>query len=504
MCAVMNDRSMKEHSEDDYSHVLKYTSIFGGVQGLAILIGLVRNKFMAVLLGAGGMGFNALLTSIQNFSSQCTNLGITFGAVPKLSEIYEQDFGRKLDYYIQVVRLWSLIAAVLGLLFCLCLSPVFNQLSFTWGDHTLHYAMLGVAVAMTAVTGGEMAILKATRRLGQLVRIQVYVALGSAVLSIPIYYFWSDSGVVPAIVIISFFSMLATMCYSCRIYPLRFWVDRQMFRDGRSMIMLGVAFVAAAAIGSGAEMMVRSFLNVEGGLGDVGLYNAAYTITISYAGMVFSAMETDFYPRLSAVSQDVEQTNLTVNKQMEVSLLLLSPMLVVLMVMLPMLVPMLFSREFQPVADMAQVAVLAMYFKVLTLPVAYITLARRYSLTYLLLESSYFIVFVIANVIGFRYWGVYGTGIAIVVAHVFEYLFVNGFAYLRYGYRRNQKVTRSAVVQLTIGVATLVVTLRAEGYLYWCLGAAMMAISTWYSVNKLRQSVSLWNALKRKIAGRRS
>ena len=48
-----------ERSNNSYDHVLKYTSVFGGVQGLIILIGLVRNKCMALLLGAGGMGLNA-------------------------------------------------------------------------------------------------------------------------------------------------------------------------------------------------------------------------------------------------------------------------------------------------------------------------------------------------------------------------------------------------------------------------------------------------------------
>ena len=56
---------MKKNGEDSYQHVLKYTGLFGGVQGLIILIGLVRNKAMAVLLGAGGMGFNALMISVQ-------------------------------------------------------------------------------------------------------------------------------------------------------------------------------------------------------------------------------------------------------------------------------------------------------------------------------------------------------------------------------------------------------------------------------------------------------
>ena len=33
---------MKEEVTDSYGHVLKYTGVFGGVQGLIILVSLVR------------------------------------------------------------------------------------------------------------------------------------------------------------------------------------------------------------------------------------------------------------------------------------------------------------------------------------------------------------------------------------------------------------------------------------------------------------------------------
>ena len=49
-----------EKRNNSYSHILKYTSLFGGVQMLNILIGLVRNKLVAVLLGPAGMGLVAL------------------------------------------------------------------------------------------------------------------------------------------------------------------------------------------------------------------------------------------------------------------------------------------------------------------------------------------------------------------------------------------------------------------------------------------------------------
>lgn len=490
---------MEERREVNYSHILKYTSLFGGIQGIVILIGLIRNKAMALLLTADGMGFNALLSSMQNFAVQCTNLGISFSAIPRLSELYEQDNPSQLGYYIQVIRLWSLIAAALGLVFCVVVSPLVNQMTFSWGDHTLHYAMLGLAVAAVAIAGGETAILKATRRLGAIGSAQIFTAAGSVVISIPIYYYWRHSGVVPVIVLVATLNMMVSVFYSFRCYPYQLRFEWRMVKDGAGMLKLGLAFVLAAAIGSGAELMVRSFLNVEGGMGDVGLYNAGYMITVTYAGMVFTAMETDYFPRLSAVNKDITATNETVNKQMEVSLLFLSPMLVALLTMLPLLIPMLFTHEFMPVVAMAQLAVLSMYFKVLTLPVAYITLARGYSMSFLVLETAYFIVFVIAVALGYTRWGIYGTGGAIVLAHVFDYLMINAYAYWKYGYRCTWQIMHYAGVQLTLGALAFSASVLFEGWAYWTTEAALTFVSTAYSLWVLRQKTRLWESLKRKL-----
>ena len=490
---------MKEHSEDSYRHILKYTGLFGGVQGLVILISLVRNKAMAWLLGAGGMGFNALMMSVQTFAAQATNLGLSFGAVPKLSEEYEQGNDEQLNYFVQVIRLWSIIAALLGLLFCVVASGLVNNVTFTWGDHSLHYAMLGVSVSMMAIAGGETAVLKATRRMGSLARVQVYGVVGAVVLSVPLYYYWEQSGVVPAIVLISALNMLLTVWRSYRYFPLRLAFTRRHLRDGFCMIKLGVSFMLAAAIGSGVEMAIRAFLNVEGGMVDVGFYNAAFMISITYAGMVFSSMETDYFPRLSAVNKDINATNETVNKQMEVSLLFLSPMLVALIMLLPVLIPMLFTRDFSPMVPMAQVAVLAMYFKVLTMPVAYITLARSRSIAYLLLESLYFLALVVAVVVGYRWQGIWGTGVALVVAHVVEFMAVNAYAYWQYSYRSTWRVAHYALVQMAIGALAYGVTLWLDGWTYWITEAALTLVSTAFSLYILHQKTHLWEALMRKF-----
>lgn len=477
---------MAKENDEQYSHVLKFTGLFGGVQGLNVVIGLVRNKFVALLLGPGGMGLVSLFNTTVQFISQATHLGISFSAVRHISEYYDADNTEKVAHYVKVVRGWCLLTALVGMLVCIVLGPFLSSATFSWGDHTLHFVLLAPAIGMIAITGGETAILKGQRKLGALALVQIVAALASLVISIPIYYFFWQAGIVPVIVLMAFVTMCATLWFSLRLFPLQFGGTYGILGEGMEMVRLGVAYTLAAVIGTASEMLIRSYLNVVGDLDVLGLYNAGYMLTITYAGMVFSAMETDYYPRLSAVQHDIQATNETVNRQMEVSLLLVSPMLAALIIALPVVVPLLFSQEFLPVVGMAQVAALAMYMKVLTLPVAYITLARGYSLSYLFLETSYFVAFVILIFFGYRYWGLFGTGVAITLAHVFEFLLVNAYAYKKYGYRSSATVYGYAIVQGALGLLAYILTLVADGYLYWAVGALIVMLSGLLSLKALR------------------
>ena len=478
--------NMIEDTNGSYRHILKYTGIFGGVQGLNVLIGLVRTKLVAILLGPSGMGLASLFNTTVGFVSQATNLGLPISAVRQMSELYDQGDQEAINHFVKVIRGWSLLTALVGMLVCVAIGPFLSQTTFAWGDHSLHFMLLSPAVGMMAITGGETAILKGMRKLGSIAIIQVLAVVAALAISVPVYYVFGESGIVPVIVMMAFATMVLTLKQSLKLIPLQLRGAKGMLGEGMEMVRLGVAFTLAAVIGTASEMLIRSYLNVTGDLDILGLYNAGYMLTITYAGMVFSAMEADYYPRLSAVQHDIEATNETVNRQMKVSLLLISPMLAALIIALPLLVPMLFSGKFLPVVGMAQVAALAMYMKVLTLPVAYITLARGYSLSYLFLESCYFVVFVVLIIVGYQYWGLFGTGLAITLAHVFEYVLVNGYAYKKYGYRSSATVYGYAIVQVALGLLAYILTLVADGYLYWSIGALIVILSGLLSLKALR------------------
>lgn len=489
---------MSEKRDESYNHILKYTGIFGGVQGLNILISLVRNKVVATILGPNGMGLVSLFNTTVNFISQATNLGISFSAVRHVSELFDQGDEQRIEHFIRVVRSWSLLTALLGMLVCMLAGPWLSDYTFSWGDHTLHFVLLAPAVGLMAITGGETAILKGARQLRSLAVIQVVSVFVALIVSVPLYYFFGQTGVVPVIVIMALALMLLTVRHSYRLYPLRLFGSKGVLGEGMEMVRLGVAFVLAGVVGSGAEMFIRSYLNVREDLDIVGLYNAGYMITMTYGGMLFSAMETDYFPRLSAIGNDVLRRNDTVNRQCEVTMLIVSPLLAGLIVALPVLVPLLFSSEFTPVAAMSQVVVLSLYVRALYLPVAYISLSRGDSKAYLLLEIISDAMIVGFVITGFEWGGLTGMGYGLALANVLDFIVTFIYAYFFYGYRMSATVVQYFFMQAPLGLVIFLMTFVDNPFVYWVSGTLLVLASTCVSLYILRQKTSLWNALLRR------
>ena len=76
---------MGDKKENSYSHILKYTGLFGSVQGLGILVGVLRNKFTALFLGPSGMGLLSLFSSTISVLSSACNFGIPTSGVKFIS-----------------------------------------------------------------------------------------------------------------------------------------------------------------------------------------------------------------------------------------------------------------------------------------------------------------------------------------------------------------------------------------------------------------------------------
>ena len=480
----------KKETSNSYSHILKYTSIFGGVQGLVILIGMVRNKLIALLLGPQGMGLMALFNSTVRLISDTTGLGLGMSAVRELSRLYDEEHHEELKSRIELIRSWSLITACLGFVLCVVLSPLINHYTFSWGNHTLHFMLLAPIIALTALSAGELSILKATRKLRRLAEISIYGVLCALATSVPLYYIFGESAIVPSLIIIALSQFIITITYSFHYYPYRVHFDSDTFSEAKPMLRLGISFLGAGIMGSGSDFIVRSFLNYEGSLDDVGLYNAGYMITMTYAGVIFSAMETDYFPRLSSVNNNVEECNLLVNRQLEVSLLLISPLLILLMSILPIALPLLYSDAFLAVLPMVKVAIFAMFMRSLELPVAYITLSRGDSKAFFLLETTYYLLFIMMFWLGYKYAYLFGVGLGLVITGLLFNIILYAFAYQKYSFCISKRMLLYLAIQLSLAGLVYFVSSNSNTLLSWSIQGASIVTSSCFSFYILRNSIS--------------
>ena len=118
-----------------YRSIFKATSLFGGVQAYQILIGVIRSKIIAVLLGPAGMGVLQLFNSSTELIKQVSSFGLSQSAVRDVSVAASEGDSYRIGRTIAVVKklVWytGLFGISLVLLIWKSVFPVFasKQLS---------------------------------------------------------------------------------------------------------------------------------------------------------------------------------------------------------------------------------------------------------------------------------------------------------------------------------------------------------------------------------------
>lgn len=405
------------------SNIAKYILAFGSAQGLSVAINLVRNKLVAMLLGPNGMGLMALYSASVKLVQDSTNLGLASSGVKVISQEMDNENPIKLCESITMMRSWVAVSAVFGTLLCIAFSWLLSITSFTDTSHTLHYIVLSPVVGLSLIAAGEVAVLKATRNIKKVISLSLWTIILTLIISVPMFYLWRAKAIIPSLVVVAFAQAMVTICYSYRKYKPKLSFRKETLKKGLPMLRLGLAFVLAAVVASASEYLIRAFLNIYSNDSTVGLYNAGYMIAFTYAGAVFSAIDSEYFPRLSALFGQgacTAEINATIQRQIKVSLMIIVPMVIVLVLLLPWILPLLFSEKFTEAIPMAQISLGAMVVRSVYLPLAYIPLAKGDSRTFIMIEVASSIYLLATVVGGFLFMGITGCGVGLVVSCVLE------------------------------------------------------------------------------------
>ena len=423
-------------SDTSYDHVLKYTGIFGGVQGLKMLVSVVRVKLTAYILGGWGMGLITAYNAVSDFLNKASNMGIPLNATRQTSELFENGTDEQIAHKVMVIRTWVLWSAILSVLICLFFSPIISYFYFNHDWHRWPVVMLTSLVAVSNIIAeGECAILKGLRQVRKVALIETILALGTLLCTIPLYYLLGIRGVIVGLIACGFLSAAVHLSFSLRLVPYRVKpMSARTFTEGLPLIKVGIPYVLAGVANSSLRMIIPAIILAQHTMKELGHYNAGWQLMIGYSGLVFLALESDYFPRLSAVNRDTRRMNETINQQIDVCTLLISPFLVLLVMLMPIVLQVLYVDEFLVVTGMATLSVFYTLLRCISLPMGYSILAKGHSIAYLVLEVCFVLLF------GLLFWWLYGmlglrgAGIAFSAGALYDVVVYFLYCHFRYGF----------------------------------------------------------------------
>ena len=491
-----------ESRKDDstYDHIIKYTGLFGGVQGLTMLMSIVRNKIAAVLLGPAGLALINIYNNVTRLINESTNFGISFSAIKHIAELHDTNDRDAVAAFACTVRTWSLLTALFGTLVGLAFAPWISLWTFENYDYTSTFMLLAPIVGIMSLMGGELAILKGTKQLKKIALISVFSALSMLVVCTICYVLFHVGGIVLALLLSNAIIFCIYLHYSNQVVPWKSSLrSAAVIRSGIPMVVLGIGYIIAGIFGQGAEYVIRTLILRFGELEDVGFYNSGYILAISYASIIFSAIEADFFPRLSASGSDIQRQNQTINQQIEVCTLLISPILILFVLAMPLVVRTLFTNEFMQSVPMAICAIPYMFFKALTLPVAYLPLAKGDSKMYMFTELLYDIFIALAVPFSFRLWGLMGAGTALAAGGLFDMIIIHSVYRHRYHYRFNHSKLLTYLLQFVLLAFSILIALLSAPVFKFSLGAVLLAFSVGISYRILKRETKIISKIKEKL-----
>lgn len=476
--------------------ILKATSLFGSVQGLNILINIVRTKLVALLLGPTGVGLNSIYNETRELIHSTTNLGLDISGIKNISQTFERltattddaernALQQQLANDVCLLRSWVAILALFGTVVTIMLARPLSYLTFQNPDHTWGYVILSPVVGLSTLACCEMSVLKGIRKLKALATISVLTALVGMCVSVPIYFFMGISGVLPALIAIFTASLIIVTAFSWHQFAPKYDFSPIYLKLGTPLLKVGTAFMLTNLIDNLIQLLVQSYLNGRGSLETVGLFSTNATITTTYAGIFFAAMGNDYFPRLSGIFDDVKARISTVHNQSELLLALLPPAIVAMMFSLPWLVPLLFSNEFIGVTPLTQLALIALLFRTLHLPFTYAPLAAGDSKTFFILNGIQ-AADVLLVIPGYHYAGLTGIGIMLIATNIIDCICSLACARYKYHIPLSRKIMLLATTQLALLSASYLCVNTLGGINYWLVAAVMTIISAAISVKAIR------------------
>ena len=484
-------------NQQSYRKVLNATSLFGGVQFINIILRLIRSKAIALLIGPIGMGISNLLLTTMELINGLTNLGLERSAVKDISLANTNSNSKSVAITISILKKLVWLTITVGVILMVLSAPWLSEIAFGNKDYTISFRWISIALLFKQLSSSQLAILQGLRKLKSLAKANLLGNFIGLLITLPLYYYYKIDAIVPAIIIATFMSFVFTYYYSHKLDIESVTISRkEAVSEGKGMINLGVMLSLSSLITLLVAYIIRIYIGSaneteELGLIDVGLYSAGFVILNSYVGIIFNAMGTDYFPRLSEIANDITKLRKTVLEQATVAILLITPIIVIFLACAPFIIVILYSHEFSPIVAMVTWGILGMIFKAVSWSMGYMIIAKGDSKVFIKTAIGFNTILLSINIIGYHFGGLEGVGISFFIYYIIHFIAIRIITYYRYDFYFEKGFYKIFTFTVIMCFLAFSITLIPSSILKNSLMIGLIVVSCWYSYKELDKKIGV-------------
>ena len=438
-----------------YSQILKSSSIIGGAQGINYLIGMMRTKLVAILLGPSGVGLVGLYMSATGLVATVAGMGIGSSGVREIAEAHGCGNPEVLARTLKTLRRICWVTGIFGWALTAALAYPLSLWTFGSPERASALALLGVTLLFGSISGGQTALVQGTRRIGDLARLNVIGVAAGTVVAVGLYWWLGQKGIVPVLILTAAINLSFSWWFARKVQVIPVMQSfAETWKNSKRLVGLGMAFMWSGLLTAATGLAIRSIIVRDFGLDANGVYQAAWGISGMFAGFVLGAMGMDFYPRLTAIANDQPAMARLVNEQTEIGILLALPGLVGTLIFAPWVVRLFYTAKFLPGAELLPWFVLGVFVTIISWPMGYIMLALGSGKWFVLTETIALGVQLGLAVLFLNTFGLWGAALAYFLVHIVSCILVFGVSAHLIRFRWSYQVLRMLLeTTLLVGVA---------------------------------------------------
>ena len=392
----------------DQKKILKNIAVFGSVQFLSLLAGVVRSKFAALWLGVDGVGFLGLILTAFSLITAAFSLGLPISLVKYIAGSSEDYLPKK----IRTAQAVSIFTGITGGILCFVFAGPISVLTFKTEDFTWVFQLISVAVVFKQIAGVYLSIMQGRSYLKKLANANVLANLIGILFTIPLYYFFKLNGVVYNVVVVGFVELVVFYLFFKTAREKSALVEKQyVITESKKILGDGFFYSVSGFLALLAAYVVQVYISSRVNFQELGFYIAGSTILNTYVSVLFIAMSYDYLPRISKQTTQAI-VNEAVGNQLFSGIIILLPVLLILLVLAPVIVEVLYSKKFAESIIYVQIGLLGIFFKLFSWTLGFVIIAKGTRKMILYNAIIYNAIFVGMHIFGYYWGGLRGIAIA--------------------------------------------------------------------------------------------